>query len=481
MTSVIKFISGTSWSSNSISTRAAGFGLVSSCAPVAVLRCRAISASGSGAPLDNLFDTDKWFQRKGYIHFDPPLPLVGKRRQQLIAYVTNPDKVARHSFYPFIERPIIQRRFKNSPAGRRINLKVRPVCYAAHLDSAIFKYYSMLLSDRYEEALSSNCKQQVLAYRPNLGSNIDFALQAFGCVRHLGPCVALCFDLSNFFGTLRHADLKEQWCQLLGQERLPVDHFALFKAMTRYATVRYEELISTLGVKPKQIRDREISRFCEPAVFRNTIRKSKLIRKNEEAFGIVQGSAISATLSNLYMRPFDEKLQGKVAAWGGASFRYSDDLLLIIPPEFEEEAQGYVAAALEGLGLQLNQEKTERSFFVKSPDGALTVDRKLGYLGFEFDGEQVLIRSKTIAKFHHRLTARRNSLLHRNSKSPGFSSPKKKLYSRFSHLGSRNFLSYAKRAHIKTEKAGFRSGIRKQCRKCWPALQRALKAIDEPQ
>lgn len=78
----------------------------------------------------------------------------------------------------------------------------------------------------------------------------------------------------------------------------------------------------------------------------------ELIKKK---VGIYQGSAVSPTLSNIYMMNFDDQMTQKAAYY----VRYSDDMLFLGKSR-EELLEEYreVKAGLDRLGLRLNEKKT---------------------------------------------------------------------------------------------------------------------------
>lgn len=68
--------------------------------------------------------------RKPYAHFDLRTD-IGKQK----SYISNPHKVATHSFYPFIHYQIKTIKFNKTKGPRE---KTRDICYAAHIDRCIY-------------------------------------------------------------------------------------------------------------------------------------------------------------------------------------------------------------------------------------------------------------------------------------------------------------------------------------------------------
>lgn len=148
-----------------------------------------------------------WFKLKRYPHIG--LPLNSTDRYKWIEnYVPNPEIVAKHSFLPFIHKTSQVKKFRKvysdkdgkihesykegKKALRKVDEKKRELFYASHMDSLIFSYYAMLLSDCYETKLKSaeyNLDEVVNAYRSipvnpkneesSNKCNIDFANDVF--------------------------------------------------------------------------------------------------------------------------------------------------------------------------------------------------------------------------------------------------------------------------------------------------------------
>lgn len=188
-----------------------------------------------------------WFKPRGYAHFDSPLSL--KAADQL---VSERDRVSRHSFFPFLRYTVQTQKVERDRVSGKISPKMpklREISFAAHSDSHIYSYYSFVLAEQYEKALSSSgVSDSVLAFRSLGKSNIHFASDAFGYIEELGECVAFATDITGFFDNLDHIKLKKAWCSLLDISSLPPDHFAVFKSITQYAYVERNALYRVLGL-----------------------------------------------------------------------------------------------------------------------------------------------------------------------------------------------------------------------------------------
>lgn len=406
---------------------------------------------------------DGWFARRGYLHFDHPVSFEFAN-----AYVNDPAKVERHSFFPFVGYTKTSPRYK--PDLKRVVPKNRDIAYAAHLDSHIYARYSLILADALEEVYrAEGLGNNVLAYRSIGKCNIDFADETFASIVDMAPCVALAFDVSAFFDTLDHHVLKSAWCQLLEERSLPADHFAVFKAITRFATVDRGAVYTKFDLNEDTSNRKR--RICSAKEFRERVRGDGMVKSNTNKYGIPQGSPISAILSNAYMLEFDRKMKKIESEVGGCYRRYSDDILWVCPAEYEQAVTEAVYKTLKGVNLKANKEKTERSLFRVGKDGGISNDRPLQYLGFTFDGTRKLIRSQTLARYYRRMKNGVRSAKAAANDSGNAKVYRRNLYSRFSHLGGRNFISYGRRSQIRMSSAE----IRKQLKAHWPKLHAELE------
>lgn len=360
-------------------------------------------------------------------HFDAQISEAKARR-----LVSSPASVSSHAFLPLLSYEI--RWFPFGKRGNIDDLKKRPIRYAAKRDSFIFRSYREKLAQLYEVRLADlELTANVLAYRrvPLLGtnrnkSNVQFARDAFSMLRAMAPCHALCLDIKSFFESLDHQKLKAAWAGLLGVTRLPDDHFAVFRAATSYIYVDRIEAYKALGIigtkidstgkksvgftvaykdMPKQL--------CNPATFRKVIKP--LSKRNDNAYGVPQGLPISDLLSNLYLLEFDQSVKAIVAASGGEYYRYSDDILVLLPSAIDHESvEAAIVAEVRKSGPQMTVKaskcSTHRCCIDASGTSGITqvkpVSERTGleYLGYRFDGVRTYIRSSTLSRLHRRVT-----------------------------------------------------------------------------
>ena len=384
--------------------------------------------------------------------------------------------VASHGFLPFIHFAKTTRKFK-----RDINAfatKTRPLAYAGHLDSLIFRNYNIHLSRSYESHISGRrLEHSVLAYRrfqpPKC--NIHFANDAFRFVEQNSPCVALAFDIEDFFESLDHSLLKCQWKQVIGEAELPPDQYAVFKAITKYAKVSRQEAFLALKVSNRKQESWQ-GPMCSPAQYRSLIRP--LIEVNDKGFGIPQGSGISALLANIYMMPVDVAMSDLATSIGGLYFRYSDDILIVCDSANSQMMQDRLRQRIAAVKLKLHSGpgKFNESTFDYDANGKLRSSKPLQYLGFSFDGQCASIRSQTFVRYLRKMkkaVRREGYLANVESKKTGTRKVRKKLlYSRYSHLGKNNFITYTQNAEAVFGDLGGK--IRNQAKRHWKALHAML-------
>lgn len=380
--------------------------------------------------------------QKHYPHFDAPISRR-KIREMLRDFEAGPDR----AFYPFFryEQSWQPYRLEGEPKTER---KTREIRYGARRDAYVFAFYRRKLARLYEARLSelgiADCP---IAYRQvrkgDAGGkcNIDFAKDAFDEIDHLGDCVAVALDIRKYFERLDHRRVKRVWCDLLGVDELPPDHYAVFRNITRYRTVDQREVLRRLGLfGPKLVNGQRIEGFLRP--YRDVPKKlcsrrefedkicgkdpragPSLVVVNPNPYGIPQGAPISDLIANFYLIEFDTVMAAYARERGGRYMRYSDDILLILPGD-RSEANAAIAFAVDemrrhGPELRIKEEKTcvaifrragDRLDFEHIPQHANEPNKNgFEYLGFRYDGRRVYVRDSTISGFYRKVATAANS------------------------------------------------------------------------
>jgi len=160
--------------------------------------------------------TDYLYKYRGYPHFDRE---ISQKSAQI--YVQNPRNIESHPFYPFLKQ--VQTTPRYNPKEHKTKNKKRPILYASHTDSHIYAWYGQILNFHYEQLIKdSPIGECILAYRTLGKSNIHFAKEVFDQIEERDNCTALALDLSSFFDTIDHNNLKSAWCEVLGEQQLPL-------------------------------------------------------------------------------------------------------------------------------------------------------------------------------------------------------------------------------------------------------------------
>lgn len=391
--------------------------------PGACCGCRRPDAPGcafgeSDDAMAERFEPKAWHQERSYIHLDGPLH--SNEHARIEALVTSADRVASHAFWPLIRFVRRTRQVRSGRSGFR--WKSRPICYASHTDAAIFAYYAAMLSVRYEARLQQlGLESAVLAYRsipsttlPGRGQSCyDMAVSAFAEILDRGDCDVVALDIREFFDSIAHRPIKLAWESLLEVDELPLDHFKVFRAATRYACVSSTALRKCQGLSVRMLRrQRRLGLSCDD--FDRLVRKGGLLIINKAQRGIPQGLPISGLLANISLLAFDEAIANAARNAGASYRRYSDDILIIAPRGLAAAIEDLVRQRLMDLGLELHDEKADRVQFVRTTDGTVRVNsdiplpqggrpKPLRYLGLEFDGERVRLRPQTLTRFDKRM------------------------------------------------------------------------------
>jgi hypothetical protein len=435
-------------------------------------------------------DYPKWLIPKRYPHLDLPC----RRKNEflhLMSYVKTPDAIAKHAFLPLIRRNVITYPFKreNVESPRKKVKKVRPITYASHTDSAIYSYYALLLSSKYEESLGeANLSDSVCAYRKipckeenRNKCNIDIAKEVFEFIKdglsEGHQLAAVTFDIKGFFDNLDHKLLKQAWKNVMGYEHMPDDVYNVFKSVTKYSYVSEKALFhecknhiickNATGYKKRMVkrlsylRDKDAVAFCDKSDIHH-LRDIHLIktRKKTDVKGIPQGLPISAALANVYMFGFDKKINEKISKIGGLYRRYSDDIIIVCSLNEGKESKEYVCSEIKNLKLEIESHKTNLFSFIPLQDKNVCSHeivgekKKLEYLGFSFDGNRILLKDAGLGKYYLKfdLSFRRAFYrsTHANNKYWGHVF-ENKLIKKFSYAGAKTHKRSSKKEKNKFE------------------------------
>lgn len=430
------------------------------------------------------------FKDKGYTHFDLRTHYTDYQDK-----VSNLQWVEKHSFYPFIHCQLDKSKFTDE---KILKEKHREIYYSSHIDSYIYQYYGSELNDLYNNyAKQAGINKVAIAYRNCWKGkcNIHFAKEVFEFIAKQKVAYIFVADLTNFFDTLDYKYLKQQIKKVMGVSSLDDAHYAIYKSLTNFAYVDYEDIEKVKNERRKELKNEE--RFFSAEEFRKN--RVDLVKTNQKQKGIPQGSSISSVYANAYMIDFDRELNSYVTIRGGLYRRYCDDIILVVPvtddkKEICNNIYNFVMELRNRVpNLDINEEKTEQ-YIIK--DGTIylkDISKKaeVSYLGFEFDGKQVRIRDKSVFKYYcraYRKVDQINEYFDEN-KMLEYIAGKKAIYNGYTHLFSKkrvkrknaiygNFITYAYRADSIFSKSDvLESRIKRQMRRHWKKVDGRLKKV----
>lgn len=363
-------------------------------------------------------------KKRTYEHFDSQVDLDNVQHFGKVSGTIR--NLNTHQFLPFIKfikKEIRYRKGKAQKAQR--STKERPIMYASHLDAHIYGFYSHVWSKKYEEFIKQNdIGENVIAYRKIINdkgngrgkNNINFANEVFQSVQDMGDCVVIVADISKFFDSLNHSFLKNRLCAVLGTTRLSAEEYKVLRSLTAYRYALkdkgnksvYAKLVSQIA---KGITKKGYSTAQAVYEFGRNI-----IKSNKTSIGIPQGSPASGLLANIYLSKFDCGFKEKFPHI--MYRRYSDDVILICPVDEADKVFSFLLESIKSSLLEINPTKAFLARFKKKDDGSVvcldvqdgnkkSVSRRyLDYLGFEFNGQTVLLRGKTLQRAYKKAAAK---------------------------------------------------------------------------
>ncbi len=416
----------------------------------------------------------------------------------------------------------------------------------------IFSYYTKLLSDSYENKIKDpECKlnEVVNAYRTipinpeNEHSankcNIDFANDVFKHIlnRNENSFAVIAFDISCFFDNLNHKKLRQTWAEVIDKDKLPPDHFNIFKNITRFSYVdivdifeEFKDRIYTRKInkagEPLEITRRKVDQirylrnqnaiaFCTKEEFfklkgkllqpskTKRLKDGKVVHRN---FGIPQGSPISSVLANIYLLHFDKIVNKFITINGGIYRRYFDDIVVVCPLKVKDTLKEIVYREIANFDLEIQKNKTQIFHFKRENnklicgqefEGIINWNKNFIYLGFEFDGTMVMLKSASLSGYYRKMKRAVRRAKHYSTRNFCANRGvifKRRILQKFSYKGAKrkrkylwnedekkfvksdsynwgNFLSYA----YKASNIMVNNKIKEQTKRHWHILNKLIK------
>lgn len=251
------------------------------------------------------------------------------------------------------------------------------------------------------------------------------------------------------------------------------NHQNVFNSLTRFAYVKKVDIETEFDIKKfKKESKKPIYRYCDGKEFRERVRKKGFITTNPDPKGIPQGSPISALLSNIYMLDFDKAAHKKIVQDNSGIYRrYCDDILVVCKPDVAAEIEKWVMEQISvNCKLEIQPEKTEKYKLVNEKgDGiyrpinmSTEKRRNIQYLGFEFDGDHIFIRSSSLSRNYRRMKYRVHSAVYDAVKKGGKLFTKKLLLKNTEHgekIANADYNELAKSNKSLAEKRKFKGNF----------------------
>lgn len=389
--------------------------------------------------------------------------------------MTDPEKIRTHSFYPFIRYFSKSEKFNGNEENldsRPIKTKKRQIMYASHIDNFIYKHYGEKLNRYYNEWVKRHAiDKNVIAYRSKKGekgqSNIDHAADVINQIYGMESCYIMIGDFEKYFDNLDHHKLKERLCSVLGYRKnnLLKDWYKVFQSVTQYSYYNQKRVHKYCGTDKELRQAKQYKYFSSPKAFR-AFKFVYPATQNMKGYGIPQGTAISAILSNVYAIDFDEQVNGLVREYGGVYRRYSDDFIVILPAgekminEQFEKIRDNIFSLIQKNGMKIEESKT-KLYYCRGhcmTDYYDSTPTRMDYLGFVYDGKTVEMRGKSPYKFY-RKAKKIIGMANKVQKKKGLKKLpyRRRIYSLYSDLGMTrrpfgNFITYAKKSQRRFDK-----------------------------
>lgn len=185
------------------------------------------------------------------------------------------------------------------------------------------------------------------------------------------------------------------------------------------------------------------------------------------------------------MMEFDRIINNYVNNLNGLYRRYCDDFIAIIPDHIDNcnIHREFILGEISNIpNLDISEDKTyEYIYENKRLSWEKEENKSLDYLGFEFDGENVKLREKSVTKFYYKLYKKINRANKRTLET-NRNSLRRSLYKKHSHLGRKpnkkhigNFITYVDKAQILFDTSpNVTNTINKQVKKHWKIINKGI-------
>lgn len=353
---------------------------------------------------------------------------VNKKNTRIVDFLIdflNPENICKRKFLPFLlwKKPKfkiswIQKMNSSDKWKKKITKKeYRPIMWASHFDSIIYRYLGYIWWIKYENYIEKNkLHANVIAYRSIYDeelkiwkNNINYAVSSFKFIQKEKDVVAAVFDVSKFFENLDHWILKENLLKVLNQKKLEDFEYIIYKRLTKYSYLDVEDIRKNIKTKKRVV--------CSAEEMKSLLKDWKIkIFHNKSNKWIPQGSPLSGLLANIYMIDFDKEIKELCEKGGFYYSRYSDDIIIIGKESQLIKIRNILLDKISKLtNLEIKNNKTKYVFFkngkciksitYKNEKQVINIKNpKLEYLGCEFNWTNVGIKSGSLSRFYQKLS-----------------------------------------------------------------------------
>ncbi|WP_300746150.1 RNA-directed DNA polymerase [Pseudomonas sp.] len=204
---------------------------------------------------------------------------------------------------------------------------------------------------------------------------------------------ALCDSLAEVFPAAKLSLPQEVIDDLrAGLESGKYAEYAKIDLKNFYPSIPHSLIRSTIW---KKVRKPQFRHLIESAITTPTVPESKGRKDTPDStLGVPQGLAISNLLAEIALQDIDATFKARRSIWYK---RYVDDILILAPKGKAKRVADELITALKDLGL------SPHDFGPDSKSKVADLTEPFSFLGYQVDGDQIMIRRESIHRFESSL------------------------------------------------------------------------------
>ncbi|WP_077620372.1 reverse transcriptase domain-containing protein [Bacillus sinesaloumensis] len=225
----------------------------------------------------------------------------------------------------------------------------------------------------YAETMFRELHNTSFAYRKGISAP-QAAKQVYKYIKS-GYSYVFDADISKFFDTIPHDNLKEKLFDFCGEENK-----LIYTYLKRFISV--DRVLPETYIYHKE---------------KEKIFKRKKPKRIKRKAGIPQGGVFSGLIANIYMHEFDKWIIGLKEKYDLKYIRYADDFLVLYKDKnIEEKIKNEISCMIEKLGLNLNWDKTKTIDLTKKGN-------YVNFVGFSISQTGIRIKKENMNKFKQKV------------------------------------------------------------------------------